>query len=418
MRAKFLSCLVIVAVAAGMILVGYTPQVKAAEKKEIVFGGSLGISGAFGETGRLLRDAHELWFEDTNKAGGIYVKEYGRKLPVRWILYDDGSHPGTGAKLYEKLITHDKADFLTGPYSSGIVFAGSTVAQKYKKIMISHTGSSDDIFTRGFKYIFNHVGLASRHLYGTVDLIDHLKPRPKDIAIVLVKNLYTMTVAEGAKKRLEDLGFEIVLYEEFPSDIKDASSIIHKAKALNPDIFIAMTRPPSAALFTKQMKELNFRPKMTFLNEGPEMPWYAQQFGKDAEGMISKYTAYVNPEDPMIIEFTKRIKKKDPTYKERAANPAYHCGPYDSLEMIRQGIEATGTLDNTKIAEYFRTHELENMLMGKDHKAKFEDFGRYKGINVNIKTTVVQCQNGEIVVVWPQEYAQAKPWYPLGPWQK
>ena len=53
MRAKSLSYLVIMVVAVGMMCVGFATQARSAEKKEIVFGGSLGISGSFGETGRL-----------------------------------------------------------------------------------------------------------------------------------------------------------------------------------------------------------------------------------------------------------------------------------------------------------------------------------------------------------------------------
>lgn len=418
MRGKFLFCLLILAVAASMILIGSTPQVQAAKKKEIVFGGSLGLSGKFAEIGRLMKDAFELWIENTNKAGGIYVKEYGRKLPVRWIIYDDQSDPATGAKLYEKLITHDKVDFLTAPFSSGITFSGSTVAEKYKKIMISVCGSSNDIYNRGFDYIFCHIGFATNHINSNVSLIDSLKPRPKGIAIITDKTLYCLTVAEATRDKLKNLGFEIVLYEEFPSDIKDASSIINKMKALNPDIFIGFTRPPSCALFTKQTKILNFRPKMMFFNEGPEMGWYVPEFGKDAEGMSARFASYAAPDNPRLIEFTKAIKKKDPKWDREVPDHSYHCGPYDSLEMIRQGIEGTGTLDNTKVVKYLRTHELKNMLVGLGQKAVFKDFEKYKNINVNLVPVATQIQNGKIMVVWPQEFAQAKLWYPLGPWPK
>lgn len=418
MRSRLLSCLLIIAVATGMILVGFAPQAQAADKKEIIFGGSLGLSGKFAELGRLMKDAFELWMEDTNKAGGIYVKEYGRKMPVKYILYDDQSDPATGAKLYEKLITHDKVDFLTAPFSSGITFAGSTVAEKYKKIMISVCGSSNDIYNRGFDYIFCHVGFASNHMNSNIDLIDNLKPRPKGIAIVTDKRLYCLTVAEATRDKLKKLGFEIVLYEEFPTDIKDASSVINKIKALNPDIFLGFTSPPSCALFSKQTKMLNLRPKMIYFNEGPEMGWYVPEFGKDAEGITSRFAMYADPANPRLIEFLKSIKKKDPKWDRKVPDSIYHCGPYDSCEMLRQGIEGAGTLDNTKVVKYLRTNDLENMLNGLGQKAVFKDISEYKNINVNLVPVATQIQNGKIMVVWPKGFAQAEAWYPLGPWPK
>jgi len=32
-----------------------------------------------------------LWVEGVNAKGGIYVKQYGKKLPIEWIQYDDKS---------------------------------------------------------------------------------------------------------------------------------------------------------------------------------------------------------------------------------------------------------------------------------------------------------------------------------------
>jgi branched-chain amino acid transport system substrate-binding protein len=405
----------------GIIIFSYKPRVEAADPKktEILFGGSLAISGPLAEIGRLSKDAFELWVEDTNKAGGIYVKEYGRKLPVKWVLYDDRSDPATGAKLYEKLITYDKVDFLTPPFSSGITFASSVVCEKYKKILISSTGATDEIYNRGFDYVLCHIGFASNHMNSNIDLIKNLNPRPKAIAIAVAKSLYALTAGEATRKKLQDLRFEIVLYEEFPSDIKDASSIINKMKSLNPDIFLGFSHPPSAALFTKQMKDLNFRPKMIYLNEGPEMGWYLKEFGKDAEGMVSRFASYAAPKNPRFIEFSKRVKKKDPTWPREEADSIYHCGPYDTVELFRKGIEATGTLDNTKILEYFRTHEIPDLLVGLDQKAIFKDLpGNYKNININVVPVATQIQNGKIVEIWPAMFAQAKTQYPLPPWPK
>jgi branched-chain amino acid transport system substrate-binding protein len=56
-----------------------------------------------------------LWVDQVNAKGGIYVKEYGKKLPVEWIQYDDKSDHGTMVKLIEKLILEDKVDLLLPP---------------------------------------------------------------------------------------------------------------------------------------------------------------------------------------------------------------------------------------------------------------------------------------------------------------
>lgn len=37
----------------------------------------------------------QLWIEEVNAKGGIYVKEYGRRLPIVRIQYDDKSNPSS-----------------------------------------------------------------------------------------------------------------------------------------------------------------------------------------------------------------------------------------------------------------------------------------------------------------------------------
>ena len=62
-----------------------------------------------------------------NKQGGLYVKAYNKKLPVRTIVYDDKSDQATAVKFYERLITIDKCDILMGPKSSPITFPVTAV---------------------------------------------------------------------------------------------------------------------------------------------------------------------------------------------------------------------------------------------------------------------------------------------------
>jgi len=75
----------------------------------------------------------EAAFEDINKQGGIYVKEYGKKIPVRWITVDVASDPLKVAPLTEDLILREKVHFL-GPHLEVPTMRQGTamMADKYK----------------------------------------------------------------------------------------------------------------------------------------------------------------------------------------------------------------------------------------------------------------------------------------------
>ncbi len=56
--------------------------------------------------------------KDVNDKGGIFVKEYGKKIPVEVVAkYDDTGSAETLLRLEEKLMTQDKVDFVLAPYS-------------------------------------------------------------------------------------------------------------------------------------------------------------------------------------------------------------------------------------------------------------------------------------------------------------
>ena len=71
--------------------------------------------------------------EDINKQGGIYVKEYGKKLPVKWITRDCESDVLKMAPLTEDLILRDKIHFIGCGLEVPTMRQGTAVmADKYK----------------------------------------------------------------------------------------------------------------------------------------------------------------------------------------------------------------------------------------------------------------------------------------------
>ena len=98
----------------------------AVAKDKIVIGQAISLSGPMAGGASISGGPiYELWVEDVNKNGGIYVKEYGKKLPVELLRYDDKSDIGTMTNLLEKLIVQDKVDFILPPWSTSMLFAAA-----------------------------------------------------------------------------------------------------------------------------------------------------------------------------------------------------------------------------------------------------------------------------------------------------
>src|SRR5262245_18451441 len=105
-------------------------QVKA--PAAIVVGATVSVTGPFSSEVAPFKKMMETWAEMVNAKGGIFFKHYEKRLPLKFIIYDDSSKPAEAERLYEKLASTDKVDLLLGPFSSPITMTASTVAEKHK----------------------------------------------------------------------------------------------------------------------------------------------------------------------------------------------------------------------------------------------------------------------------------------------
>ena len=77
-------------------------------------------------------------------------------------------------------------------------------------------------------------------------------------------------------------GYEVVADEQYGPAATDYSRLILKAKSNNADALLALPSPPDGMALAKQMKELDYLPKITEFIRAPDGPVWAQNLGKEA----------------------------------------------------------------------------------------------------------------------------------------
>ena len=98
----------------------------------IVIGTSAPMTGMFAGFGQGCVFGAQAAVDDINAEGGIYVKEYDRKIPVKYVVVDNESDPGKSGPLAEDLILRDKVDLLYSVDSSpSIHIPIAEVAEKH-----------------------------------------------------------------------------------------------------------------------------------------------------------------------------------------------------------------------------------------------------------------------------------------------
>lgn len=389
-----------VAAVAGLLLgMGGGAALAAAPAKEgpIVIGASIALSGAYSRTGEELRRGYEVWQREMNERGGLL----GR--PVEFKIYDDQSDPTTGAKLYEKLITSDKVNLVMSPYSSPVTFAASTVTEKYEYPMVAPGASARNIWERGYKYIFQIYPQPETELQGIFEIAK--KAGVKTMAVLTEDTIFSKELAGVAVKMAKEAGLSVVFYEEYGKGPTDLSPQLLKAKARKPDILFGATYLPESVLITRQSKELDVNPKFFAFSIGPALPDYVKSLGKDAEFVLGLTQWEPVLKLPGVKEFTERYRS---AYNSL---PGYHAaGGYAGCQILEAAVKKAGSVDRRKIRDALASLEVKTI------------WGPYKvnekGQQIAKFAYIIQIQNGERQIVWPEEVATAKLIFPTPEWER
>jgi branched-chain amino acid transport system substrate-binding protein len=378
----------------------------AVAKDKIVIGQAISLSGPMAGGASISGGPiYELWVEDVNKNGGIYVKEYGKKLPVELLRYDDKSDIGTMTNLLEKLIVQDKVDFILPPWSTSMLFAAAPIANKYKYILIGGPGGAEKLKEIKLPYFFQVLNFGETQnptlaaIYKEVGV--------QSVGIIYRGDLHGIEYGKSLVPFLKKQGIEVKMVKSYPPDIKDMSSLLKEAQKLHVDAFYAASYPPDAMLLQNQLLEMDINFNSVFMTVLPFSPnLYRDTFGVNVVNGVMGGGAWNAKSGPGAKDLIDKYVAKF------GYEPDYWGGLYywSSLQHFQQAIEKAGNLDQAKIREVMATEKFDTAL-----GPFWYDENRYF---VNHPGEIGQWQNGVFEVIDPGEKRTAAPLYPKPDWPK
>ena len=399
-----------------LIVLPLTAFAQAKKKDKIVVGMSRPLSGWMAQIGdSAFRPIYETWVPEVNAQGGIFVKEYNKKLPIELKIYDDKSDTGTMTRLTEKLILEDKVDFLWPACGTAFLFAQAPIANKYNYILVTAEGGATTIrdMLPSLPYLF--ITLSFSDWYEVPVLAELLAEKgAKTAYVIYIADLHGIEYSGVAGIELPKKGVNIIGVKSVPPDIKDVSPILKEAKASKADAFLAFCYPDTVILATKQSMELGYNPKAWLGGPGVNFGFYHEIFGPAVEGVLG-WGTWNRKTSPAANELANKIYKGKP----EAANDWWgHILYWAGLEFWKQAIEKAGTLNQKKIRDIIATEKF-NTILG---PTWFTTFGGGGGLMAKESHTgeVVQWQKGVCEVVgggkWPNTKITSPFIYPKPPW--
>ncbi len=358
---------------------GPTPTPAPAGPTEIVIGINAPLTGMHAGFGEGNVWGEKAAVEDINKLGGVEVKEYGRKIPIRLSIVDNESDQTKAMSLSEDLILRDKVNFMVDPNQPiPLAIPEATVAERYKIPRVSGgtpmepwlgaRSATSPTWDHNWTYTLS---IATPAPKGSVwdkpgyTIMDQWIGVLKMIADKTNKKVAVFASDEpdgigwyqAIPSVLGGQGFDTFGVEKklglFPMETTDFSSMITQWKDYNCEILWGNCPAPLFGTLWKQARGLGYHPKVVnavrahlFYDDvvawGGDLPlgisgdsWWAPTYD-------SKVCPGIGGTTPMSL-FERWNKETG-----KALNPGIGWG-YHSIQILANAIERAGSLDGEKV---------------------------------------------------------------------
>ncbi|MBC8438242.1 MAG: amino acid ABC transporter substrate-binding protein [Deltaproteobacteria bacterium] len=250
-----------------------------AGEKPILIGATVSLEGKYVETSAMVKNGYKLWVEQINKNGGLL----GR--PVKLILYNDKSQKSLAASLYEKMIVEDKVDLTLSPYGTPLTMIASEATEKHGYVMLACAAAGEQIWERGYKYIFGVYAPADRYFIGFLDVL--ARNGFESLGLIFENSSFNISIAKGVRGWAERFNLNVTYDKGFDDAGKELPLILKQVMEKNIDGLIFSGYPPECYTFIDLMKKVDYRPKSITFTITPILPGFYEKVGPFAEGIFA-----------------------------------------------------------------------------------------------------------------------------------
>ena len=404
------------AMLAGMSLI----SARAADAPaEIKLGTLYASSGPLASISMPVHDGLKLWIEQKNAEGGVFVKAFDKKIPLKLVAYDDQSNTATAATLYNQLITQDKVDILIADSSSVLTSVAVPIARDHKMFLIDQTGTGATFFTPDNPYIaLISDPVSSIWPKPLADFLTHDGPKLgiKRVAMLYSTNDFTGTQANAVRKFIKESksGVELVFDQGVPTSTSNYTVLINNIRATNPDAVLELGYAPNDIAFLRNLQDSGVKFKMLFaIYPGLETELLEKNVGD--KGLNGVFTYVPSSEIAYKTNFGMTLPEYKAAWDKKYGGGKVEFGfnsvaGYTTGLVLEKALSVATSLDQLEL-----------------RKAVFSLSGKLKTLDGTFELDANGAQVGEItplgqlhsegghvkfVTVWPHDVATGKPVYP------
>lgn len=310
----------------------------------IKIGASIPLTGSLAGFGPLIKSGYEEDVARVNAAGGIEID--GTKRKVELVLRDGKSDPNTVAQQSRDLVLKDGVVALLGSVSPPLAIPAANVAERQRIPFVSTLtpieawkGANPAGWKYSWDFFFDEDQMTDNQ-FKTSDLVS----TNKKVALFTDNEQDGITMGKLWEAKAGSFGYTIASHAEFPVGTTDYSSFITKAKSAGAEVLIAQMIPPDSFALWKQMKSLQYTPKVVFCEKCGAPGAFAGALGPLAEGTLT--TKFVQSSSDAIQ--ASLTAKYAPKLGENG-DLATVLAEYSAAKVLTDAIARAGSTDGDKI---------------------------------------------------------------------
>ena len=395
---KLCPVLLAIVVMVSLVIGGCTTPSAPSAPESIKIGISVSLTGYDAQLGKPAENGYEMAVEDINREGGVYVKEYDKKMPLELIVMDMESNPEKAIARAEAL----NAQNVLAVCGNTLLSATSDIYEKNQLPVITSIVTNLGLWQRGFKYWFGIDRQNDLQVDAVLGVFKNLPEgqMPTKWAIWEEQSDWIIELFDITREKAPAQGITFVSDDKYPMLSPDMSPLIMSAKNAGAEAIFSCPNPQDGLTMLKQMKELNYSPKAIVMTRACDDPSWVDMTGPMGDYVVGAPSWHPGLNFPGVNELNDKYKAKFGTVAHVATGPAYA-----SIQVVADAIERAGALDRSKIRDAIAASDMMTVF----GQVKFND----RGQRIDSPPVVIQWQSRAMEMVWPDDLKTKPLVYPI-----
>ena len=354
------------ALGAAAMVPSFATKALAAKRDYILIGHPNPSTGPLAGFGEASPWADELAIKAINEQGGIYIEEYGKKVPIKLKMIDTESDPTKAAELTSMLILKEKVDLMVVMHTPDTVNPVDAMCERYKMPCISLDAPVEAWLTGGpYKWSFHAFWLVDT----VTDIFSGMWSQYADKTNKVVGGFFPndpdgLAWSAVFHKKLPALGYKFVDPGRFPYFNKDFTSFISLFKKEKVDILTGCLIAPDWSTAWKQCHQQGLIPKMATIAKACLFPADVNALGGNLPNGLTT-EVWWSPNHPFKSSLTGQTAKDlcDLWTKAKGRPWTQPIGfKYAGFEIAADALKRVKTLDKDKLRNAIASTNMDTIV--------------------------------------------------------